>query len=272
MPIDIEITESKRNERLRIRHNTKYVKSMPTQTPDHSVTTSMIRTDPHVVPTVSLDLIYSINKKEKGIAHIVLDQGQLGMHIERLPSSKKVMFFPSGLAHNANEAAERLGAIDVKLELDDILNIMKIIEPRLISLSSVTQGNSSMVYGDIGLREKIPIPYMGEGIAKLLSYILAIANAKNGIVLIDEIENGLHHSVLPDVWKSIETISRKYNCQVILTTHSYEAIKAMVAGLKTQGKNRWFYIRMDRENNAVVPKYYSPDVLQSTIDRDWEIR
>ena len=62
MPIDIEITESKRNERLRIRHNTKYVKSMPTQTPDHSGTTSMIRTDPHVVPTVSLDLIYYINK------------------------------------------------------------------------------------------------------------------------------------------------------------------------------------------------------------------
>jgi AAA15 family ATPase/GTPase len=93
-----------------------------------------------------------------------------------------------------------------------LIKIVKIIEPRLISLSSIAQLNYSLIHGDIGLSRKIPIPYMGEGISKLLSYILAIMTTQNGIVLIDEIENGLHYSVLPDIWKAMLIAAKSSNC------------------------------------------------------------
>ena len=61
-----------------------------------------------------------------------------------------------------------------------------------------------MIWGDIGLPELIPLPVMGEGMTKIASLVLAIATAKGGIVLVDEIENGLHHSVLPKVWETVD--------------------------------------------------------------------
>lgn len=273
-PIDIEVIESKRRERLRIRHNTRYVRSLPTPTPTHSGTsaTPQIRTDPQTAPTVSLDFTYYVNNKEKDSAHIILESGQMGMYIDHLSQRKIITCFPSTVPPNTNETAERFGNLDVKGELEEVVRIMKIIEPRLKSMTSVTEGNNSMIYGDIGLDRKVPIPYMGEGTAKLLAYVLAIANSENGIVLIDEIENGLHHSILPEVWEAIAAISEKYNCQVILTTHSYEAIKAMITGLSNIGKKRWSYIRLDREDNDIVPQNYTPENLQSAMDGDWEIR
>ena len=59
------------------------------------------------------------------------------------------------------------------------------------------------IHGDIGLPLLLPIPLMGEGLRRLLSLLLAIANLKDGIVLIDEIENGFHYSVHKKVWQAI---------------------------------------------------------------------
>jgi hypothetical protein len=45
-------------------------------------------------------------------------------------------------------------------------------------------------------------------------------------LLIDEIENGLHYSVLKKVWKAIAQYARKSNSQIVTTTHSWESIEA----------------------------------------------
>ncbi len=49
----------------------------------------------------------------------------------------------------------------------------------------------------------LPIPMVGEGMNRLLSIAVAIANTEHGVVLIDEIENGLHYSVMTKVWAAI---------------------------------------------------------------------
>lgn len=54
--------------------------------------------------------------------------------------------------------------------------------------------------------------------------ILAIFTAKNGIVLVDEIDHGLHHSVHEGVWRTIYEAAKILNVQVIATTHSLECI------------------------------------------------
>ncbi len=81
-------------------------------------------------------------------------------------------------------------------------------------------------HGDIGSDRLLPLPMMGEGMVRLLSFILRIANAPDGVVLIDEIENGLHYSILPKLWSVIGKMAKKYNTQVFATTHSLECIKA----------------------------------------------
>lgn len=84
-----------------------------------------------------------------------------------------------------------------------------------------------MVYVDIGLTQLIPLGLFGDGVRRLLSIILSISNSKNGIVLIDELENGLHHSALEKTWKYIIELANNYNVQLFITTHNIETLKAL---------------------------------------------
>jgi AAA15 family ATPase/GTPase len=57
------------------------------------------------------------------------------------------------------------------------------------------------------------------------------------VVLIDELENGIHHSVLTDVWTGIAEIAAKEDLQILATTHSSECIQA--AHEVFQARNRY---------------------------------
>ena len=40
--------------------------------------------------------------------------------------------------------------------------------------------------------------------------------------LVHEVENGVHYSVLPDVWRFVFRAARVHNVQVFATTHSWD--------------------------------------------------
>ena len=50
--------------------------------------------------------------------------------------------------------------------------------------------------------------------------------ARGGALLVDEIENGIHHSMAADMWRFILDVVRELDVQVFATTHSYECIQA----------------------------------------------
>ena len=55
---------------------------------------------------------------------------------------------------------------------------------------------------------------------RILGLTLAIVNAKDGVLLVDEIDTGLHFSVMSDMWKLIWETAKRLNVQVFATTHS----------------------------------------------------
>jgi hypothetical protein len=79
----------------------------------------------------------------------------------------------------------------------EVVEALKVIEPRLIDLRLLYLSGVPMLYGEIGVGRPVPLSQMGEGVGRILSIVLEIARARGGIVLIDEIEHGLHHSVSP---------------------------------------------------------------------------
>src|SRR3954452_10370521 len=92
---------------------------------------------------------------------------------------------------------------------------------------------------------------MGEGMVRLLSLVLEITNASNGVVLIDEIETGLHHSVLRTVWRAIGKASRRSNTQVFATTHSWECISAAHEAFLESGHYDLRLHRLERINGDI---------------------
>lgn len=75
--------------------------------------------------------------------------------------------------------------------------------------------------------QPVPIGSMGEGIWRMLTIIIALVRAKDGFLLVDEIDTGLHHSIIADVWKIVLSTAEKLNVQVFATTHSLDCIRGL---------------------------------------------
>jgi predicted ATP-dependent endonuclease of OLD family len=124
------------------------------------------------------------------------------------------------------EDAELFNSLVLKKKKQKLIEALKKVEPRLVDLQYLKVGSEPLVYVDLGLKELIPLTQLGQGITRLFRFFSEMLVEEAKIVLIDEIENGIHHSVLTDVWTGIAEIAINEGLQIFATTHSNECIHA----------------------------------------------
>jgi len=186
--------------------------------------------------------------------------------------SRGVYITPYVMTKTDAESAERFSRAEKENRQDHLVKALQSIEPRLKRLTLLFEGGQPAIFGDIGIGELIPLNYMGAGLSRLLYILLAIIDAPNGRVLIDEIENGLHYSVLVDVWKAIQQISKDLNVQIFATTHSLECIRASHQALQESNDYALKYYRLERKEDNFRAVSYDHETMMTSIDMDFEMR
>ena len=171
-----------------------------------------------------------------------------------------------------DEDSRRYGELDRINNTQEILDRLRVLDPELQSLSLIPMGGKPIIYGDNGVGTKIPLSLMGQGIVRLTSILLAISEAKKGIVLIDELENGFHHSVLPLIWQAITSYAKANETQIIATTHSLELISGAVEGISEEFRNDFKYMRIERNKDEFKTKNYNFEDLNVALSAELEIR
>ncbi|ACD66129.1 MAG TPA: ATPase [Sulfurihydrogenibium sp.] len=155
---------------------------------------------------------------------------------------------------------------------DKIIKYLRIIEPKINSIEILNLTGKPALYGDVGLDKPILLSFLGEGMSRLTNILLAIGVSKNGAVLIDEIENGFHYSVLKDVWKAISEMAREFNVQVFATTHSYECIQNAHLAFKESDVYDFRVVRLDKIDDQVKPVVMNQEDLDTALELGFEIR
>ena len=166
--------------------------------------------------------------------------------------------------------AHRLAELKQRKQGDVVLEALQIIEPKLKSIEENSSSGAPMIWGDIGLSEMVPLSLMGEGMNRIARIVLTITVPKGGIVLIDEIENGLHHSILPGIWRYIDKMAQKFDTQILATTHSRECVRATQRASLDPERFRYHRLEVGKEGN--YPVTYDPEVLESAFEHNFEIR
>ncbi|MDE2998370.1 MAG: AAA family ATPase [Gemmatimonadota bacterium] len=113
--------------------------------------------------------------------------------------------------------------------------------------------------------EKRPVPLksLGDGPSRLFSVALALANSRDGFLLIDESENGIHHSVQRDYWRMVLETADKNNVQVLATTHSYDCVRGFAqAATEFEGVDG-ILVRVERKQRGLRAVEYSERNLRA---------
>ena len=108
-------------------------------------------------------------------------------------------------------------------EEQQIIRILQQIEPAIKDM--VVVDNHIMV--DVGLSQRIPLEVMGDGIKKIFSIVLNIHKSQNGLLLLDEVDNGLHYLSMPVMWQAILYAAHECNTQICATTHNIDSLHSL---------------------------------------------
>ena len=165
--------------------------------------------------------------------------------------------------------AVRLGQLRKQKRGKLLVDALRVVEPRLESIEDNASSGEPMIWVDVGLSELVPLPVMGAGMTHVTRVVLAAATVPGGIVLVDEIENGLHHSVLPDVWRVVGKVAEQFNVQVFATTHSFECVEAAYEALGADDF-RLHRLEVDDEVNRCMT--YEPAAIEGAIHHNLEVR
>lgn len=157
-----------------------------------------------------------------------------------------------------------------------VVHALKMIEPKIMAVSMIGDGRDSNRRRAIVRTSDFQIPVnlrsYGDGTNRLFGIILSLVNARGGLLLIDELESGLHYSVQFKAWKMILELAKDLNVQVFVTSHSWDAIKAFGQAAGKNENNEAVLVKLERMHEQIVPTIFEGDDLGIITDQRIEVR
>ena len=102
-----------------------------------------------------------------------------------------------------------------------VLAALKLFDENIISIEILSD---DVYIGFDGVSEMLPSRMTGDGLRRYLNIVACAVNPMTAIVMIDEIDNGLHYSVYKKLWKAIFAMATNLDKQIFVTTHSKETL------------------------------------------------
>ena len=140
---------------------------------------------------------------------------------------------------------------------------LQILEPKIERLAAISNTSREFYYsipsrGGFKVKIKgtphpIPIGSLGDGAWRMLAMAISMTRAKDGILLVDEIDTGLHFSVMEDMWRLISETAKKFNVQVFATTHSQDCVQSLASICKPSNEHNTTIQRIEAGRRAAVP-------------------
>ncbi len=188
-------------------------------------------------------------------------------------------------AMDADELVEMWNVIALTSDEELVLTALACIDPgieRIVALSTPyrrdwtgSAGRSGFIVKHSRFENPVPIGSMGDGIWRLFSLAIAITQCRGGVLLVDEIDTGLHYSAMSDMWKLIVETARIFEVQVFATTHNYDCLSSLAANagassLDVHPGPTVSVQRIERDNNHAVS--YTEEEIKKAIQHFVEIR
>ena len=177
------------------------------------------------------------------------------------------------VTQNYGYDGDLIANVAVHKRSEDLLEYLRLINPRAEGLAV----RGSTVYLDIGLETMMPLNMFGSGMMRAATILSPCILANDRILLIDELENGLHYQAVLPLLEVLLKLSVERRVQVIATTHSVEVLRALREVLNQEEfsgfRQATHCYTLQRDKLGLVRSYkYEYDQLDHCIAKNIEIR
>ncbi len=202
-------------------------------------------------------------------------QPQGGLNFDAGPELGPVTeFFTSSWNLNPLLPAQMFSQLSIQRREKEIVAAVRAeFEPSLQNLAVLTPiaGQGALYAELLYLKEKLPISYLSSGISRFITMMSAVLIRGKGVVLIDEIENGLSYKVFPSLWKYLLKFAVDNGTQIFASTHSAECVRALLPAMEGH-ENDFMLLRAERVNGSSAIASVQGKFLEAAIDQGVEMR
>ncbi len=200
----------------------------------------------------------------------------LPQRILRLNSNEITCVFIAANGLSRKQIIELWDAIALTNLEKEVLNALCLIAPGVEGLTFVSNpasgGERNPIVKITGIDEPLPLSSLGDGMQRALGIALALVNAKDGMLLVDEFENGLYYLAQPELWRFVFRLAHRLNVQVFATTHSWDCIEAFQKAARADQQMEGLLIRLENKNGEIGATLYDERKLGIATREHIEVR
>jgi energy-coupling factor transporter ATP-binding protein EcfA2 len=161
----------------------------------------------------------------------------------------------------------------------EVIAAMRLLEDDLESIHFLADETSrarpvraGALLGFRGVGRRVPLGSYGDGMRRLLALSLSLIQTAEGVLLVDEIDTGLHWTVMEDMWRLVIDTALVNSIQVFATTHSEDCIRGLASLVESRpdlAGNVSVY-KIERSLGRAV-RFDATDV-QAAVEQNIEVR
>lgn len=209
--------------------------------PDVAVRLKQAGNDNESGAELAMSILY--NGEEQGNIVTLWDDGSLTKPAVRgarrslkrsIPVTENLVEYVSPDSLDPSSLATMWDKVTLEGREQEVIRALQILEPSLSDIRFLAGGGripgrfaGILVELEYNHANRLPLGSFGDGMRRLLALAVSMIQSTNGVLLIDEVDTGLHHSVMSNLWRLIVEAARQNNVQVFVTTHSLDCLRGL---------------------------------------------
>jgi AAA15 family ATPase/GTPase len=200
-----------------------------------------------------------------------ITEGMPFVPIEKTMSILDTQFI-TPVDHRVRSNLESINESIISGEQHKLVEALKIFDENITGIQILAPKGKPVPYIDHKVLGLTPVYVFGDGLRKALTLASEVVRCKNGVLLIDELETAVHTKALGKLFSWLVDTCKRFNVQLFATTHSLEAIDAVIEANEEQ-LNTLVAYRLEVVNGATMAKQFSGETLHDLrFDLGQEVR
>ena len=189
-------------------------------------------------------------------------------------SLEEVPIIPSWIRISGRELTQEYDKARLDDKDSEVLKAFQIIDPTIESVESFTIGEPTLYLRRKG-EKRLPLSLFGDAINRVAEIILKLVNSEYKILLIDEIENGIHYTSQREFWRVLLRLAVELDTQIFAATHSLEMLQAFAdVGLEPNQEcsSAYFELAKKPKTNQIIGIRRDLETLNYALEHQKGVR